>query len=269
MKPLLFALLIFASAAETGAPAQPQTPPPADPRVLVQQMVDNELHSTDRTTWRYREDTQEADGLQTYEVIETAQGKARKLLLTNGQPAGADRIRAIDADNDRLLNDPDYRAKQQKSDHDQAQQAERMLKLLPDGFVYTCDPSSTANTIVLHFEPNPQFQPPSSEAKVFHAMRGTLEIDAKQMWMVHLSGTLISDVNFGGGIFAKIKKGGTFDVRQTEIAPGHWMVTALAIHIDGRALIKTITVRDNFVLSDFQSIPPDLTLSQAIDLLRQ
>ena len=80
----------------------------------------------------------------------------------------------------------------------------------------------------------PQYRPSSNEAKVFHAMEGVLLIDAKQTRLAKLTGKLISDVDFGFGILGRLRKGGTFEVVQSEVAPNDWEVSLLDVHISGR-----------------------------------
>jgi hypothetical protein len=49
-------------------------------------------------------------------------------------------------------------------------------------------------------------------------------------------GDWISDVDFGVGILGKLRKGGTFEVVQSEVAPKDWEVSLLDVDISGRAL---------------------------------
>src|SRR5581483_5271383 len=91
-------------------------------------------------------------------------------------------------------------------------------------------------TVRLQFRPNPAFDPPSNEAKVFHAMAGILVINTRAKRLEKINGTLMSDIDFGFGILGKIHKGGTFAVVQSEMAPSDWEVTSLNVNINGRAL---------------------------------
>jgi hypothetical protein len=268
MKFRITPLFVTVAALALLAPAQSKAQQPADPQSLVTQMVNNELASNDRSSWRYRLQSKEADGVQTYDVIQTPDGSVRKLLLTDGQQPVAARLAKVDAETDRFISDDAFRAKKRKHDQDDAQQAERMMKLLPTGFVYSFDGDPTGDVIKLKFSPNPEFHPSTREAKVFHAMEGNLEINAKQKRLVRLSGTLTEDVDFVGGI-AHLKKGGTFMVVQSEIAGGHWMVTTLNVRMTGRAMFfHGIDVHENQVSTNFQAIAADLSLEDAARLLR-
>jgi hypothetical protein len=64
--------------------------------------------------------------------------------------------------------------------------------------------------------------------------------------------------------------GGTFDVRQEEVAPNHWEITFLKVNMKGKALFfKTINVQQNEMRSHFHQVPETLTLMQAMDLLQK
>ncbi|HEX6908499.1 MAG TPA: hypothetical protein VF154_17915 [Terriglobales bacterium] len=78
------------------------------------------------------------------------------------------------------------------------------------------------------------------------------------------------EVKFAGGLLGHLDKGGTFDVKQTEIAPGVWDVTYMNIQMNGKALFfKTIAVREKDIRSDYRRVSSQLTLAQAADLLNR
>ena len=122
--------------------------------------------------------------------------------------------------------------------------------------------------MTLNFRPNPTFQPPSLEARVFHGMEGEMTVDARQERLVVLKGHLMEDVKFGGGLLGHVNRGSTFEVGQTEVIPGHWEMTALHVDMKGKALLfKTIEVQVAENHSDFHRVPDDLTLQEAADIL--
>ena len=84
------------------------------------------------------------------------------------------------------------------------------------------------------------------------------------------NGHLMEDVKFGGGLLGHLDKGGKFEVRQTEVAAGHWEMTTLGVDMKGKALLfKTIVVRETENHSDFQRVPDDLTLAEAAGILNR
>lgn len=168
-----------------------------------------------------------------------------------------------------MVNDPEACHRQRAEVDEDNRKANALLRMLPNAFLYTVEGRQDGK-ILLKFRPNPRFHPPTREAKVFHSMQGTLVIEEREMRLVSIEGTLMSDVNFGGGILGKLHKGGTFKVVQSEVAPEDWEVTRLDVHINGRALFfKTISEEQHEVKSDFHSVPPGLSLVQAASIVQK
>jgi hypothetical protein len=77
-------------------------------------------------------------------------------------------------------------------------------------------------------------------------------------------------VKFAGGLLGHLDKGGTFDVKQTQIAPGIWDVTYMHVQMNGKALFfKTIAVREKDTRSDYRRVSSNLSLAQAASLVKQ
>ena len=72
----------------------------------------------------------------------------------------------------------------------------------------------------------------------------------------------------GGGLLGHLDKGGKFEVRQADGAPGQWEMTVLGVDMKGKALFKTIGVHETENHSDFHRVPDDLTLAEAAGLLK-
>jgi hypothetical protein len=95
-------------------------------------------------------------------------------------------------------------------------------------------------------------------------------VDIKQERLAALSGQLMDDVKFGGGLLGYWDKEGKFDVRQTEVAPGEWEMTIQRVDMKGKALLfKTIGVKETENHSDFNRVPDDLTLAEAAGILNK
>jgi len=141
--------------------------------------------------------------------------------------------------------------------------------MLPDAFVFNYA-GREGDLIKLSFRPNPNFQPPSLEARVFHDMEGELWVDSKQERLAAMNGRLVEDVTFGGGLLGHLNKGGRFEVWQAEVGADHWEMAAMAVDMKGKALLfKTINVQQTETRSDFQRMPDDLTVAQAADILNR
>jgi hypothetical protein len=260
------------SCGQNAGSSQPVPQFDGNARELVQQMVQNELNAQlhDRSRWQFRDDKIE-DGKpeQLTEVVQTNDGDIRHILATSGQPLTPEQEEAENARIESLISNPDRLQEVQKQRHEDAEHERRLLAMLPEAFCY--DSAGTENGIVtLNFHPNEEFRSSQREERVFHHMEGVLRIDLQQKRLVELSGRLTSEVKFGGGLFGRLDPGGTFDVTQRDIGDGHWDVTHVDVHINGKALLfKDINVKQKETRSDFQAIPGNLTLQQGFDLLER
>jgi len=117
------------------------------------------------------------------------------------------------------------------------------------------------------FQPNRNFRPPSHEAAVLHGMEGRIWIDEKENRLAEIEGHLIRPVKFYGGLLSHLDKGGTFHVKQSNVARGHWEIPLLQVNMHGKALFfKTISVQQNESRGDFQPMPENITLAQLEEL---
>src|SRR5437667_11847600 len=84
---------------------------------------------------------------------------------------------------------------------------------------------------------------------------------------MHLSHAPLGEI--WRGLLGHLNKGGTFDVKQAEVARGYWEITLLKVQMKEKALFfKTIGVQQNYSRSDFRQVPDALTLAPAADILR-
>jgi hypothetical protein len=148
-------------------------------------------------------------------------------------------------------------------------QGRRLFKMLPDAFVFSYA-GGEGNLVKLSFRPNPSFNPPSLEARVFHDMEGEMWVDCKQERLAAFDGHLTRAVKFGFGLLGHLDKGGHFEVRQAEVVPGHWDMTTMNLEMTGKALLfARIGVQKKENHRDFHQVSDDLTLTQAADILNR
>ena len=198
-------------------------------------------------------------------VADTSKGSVKRVLTRNGQKLSESEQRA---GIDHFTQNPSVQQKQKQDNQGDDEQAEELLKLLPAAFRWTNAGTHGSNTI-MHFKPDPNFDPPDREARVFAAMEGDLAIDTHQYRIASLKGRLIHDVNFGWGLLGKLEEGGTFDVERRELAPGKWQITETHVHINGHALLfKSISENEDEVKTQWKPLPNDLSpenAGQAVD----
>jgi len=203
---------------------------------------------------------------ETDEVVETKDGDLRRPWLINHRPTKAeDANRKLE----QLAHNQSELKKSLKDKNDDAAHSQSLLKMLPDAFTYTYG-AHGGELVQLIFSPNPKFKPPNREAEVFHAMKGSLWADSKKLRVEEIAGHLTHEVKFGGGLLGHLDAGGTFDVKQAEVAAGYWELTLLNVHMKGKALFfKTIAVNHKYSRKDFKQVPDDLTIAQGMNMLKE
>ena len=261
---LLSATLLVGSAAR-------QTRPQQSPDQLVRQVITHEVQAEehDNSYWMFRLHQTESGVTKTEEVVETPHGWVRRLLAVNGKPLTPQERAKDNAYLHKLLTDSGEQHKNEEATRNDVRQAQELLKMLPDAFLYTYAERS-GEVVKLNFRPNPKFRPQSRKAAVFHDMVGSLWLNMKQQRLAGIQGHLNQEVKFAGGLLGHLDKGGMFDVKQTQIAPGIWDVTYMNVQMNGKALFfKTIAVREKDIRSDYQRVPSNLTLAQAAKLVQK
>jgi hypothetical protein len=253
--------------------ASPLAPPASeskDARAFVRAVVANELaaDASDHSMWMYRDDNK-VPGIHTVKLmIETSQGDLSKTIERDGQPLPPQAQKEDEQKMDAFVRDAELRQKQKRRHEQDAEKANSLTKLLPDAFLWTFAKQDSGETM-LRFEPDPQFRPPTREARVFSAMAGVMVVNTRQKRIQDLKGMLTRDVNFGYGLLGKLQKGGTFEIERQEIAPGVWNITETHIHIQGHALIfKSIGEQQDEVTSDYRPTPKSLSLEAAAQMLK-
>lgn len=236
---------------------------------LVRRVVANELkfQDEDHARWAYRQEEEAAGKKQIKRIIETKDGALSRLVAINDHPLTTKQLQKENQRIQELVSNPAEQRKLQRARNTETEPGRRLFKMLPDAFVFNYA-GREGDLIKLSFRPNPNFQPPSLEARVFHDMEGELWVDGQQERLAAMNGRLMEDVKFGGGLLGHLNKGGHFEVRQAEVAAGHWEMAAMAVDMKGKALLfKTINVQQTETRSDFQRVADDLTLTQAADIL--
>jgi len=235
-----------------------------DARSLVQTTVNAEIAAdkSDQSRWIFYEVDKKPKNTVEQWVAQTSRGSVKRVLKKNGYPIAKPLQRqAVEA----LIRDTDAQHQQQENDKKDDKEAEALLRMLPDAFLWSVKEKNDITT-TFHFRPNPDFDPPSHQASVFAAMEGDLTVNNQQHRIEKLKGTMVRDVSFGWGILGSLKKGGWFEVAREQIAPGLWQINETHVHIQGRALLfKSISEQEDDTKSRFTRLPDNVTLQQAAE----
>jgi hypothetical protein len=250
------------------AAAAQAVPSAQSPQQLIKDVVYNELvDHRQHGFFEYLDAKRTGQQVVLKAEVETRSGRVNRLLAVGGKPLSPDEQAAEANRLQNLLRDSDQRQKLYRDYLGDEDRIARIVGLLPDGFLYRYD-GVEGESIRLKYEPNPEFKPPTYEAKVFHGMAGTLWINAREKRLVRLQGELVSNVDFGYGLLGRLDKGGTFDLERVEVANRNWKTSVLAVHITGHVvLLKSIGKDQDEVRSQFRQVPSDLSLEQAEAML--
>lgn len=236
---------------------------------LVKAVTYNELHPPAGSDihWKYRLEKEVAGKQETREVVETSFGSLDRLLMIAGRPltdpeASEERERIW-----RFSHSSSEQQKAEQSRRKDAEQRDALMKMIPDAFLFEYAGESGNLTKVV-FKPNPRFRPASREGKVLQQMAGEMWVDTRMKRLAGVSGQLINEVKFGGGLLGHLEKGGQFTVKRSEIATGDLETTEMIINMRGKALLfKNISVQQKELHTDFERLPADISLADAANLL--
>jgi hypothetical protein len=244
---------------------------PADANQLVREVIESEIRAEANQTdlWSYRELTKRNGKETLVEYCQTKYGTLHHLLAVNGRRLTAAQD---DAENKRLRklthSPAAMRAARRKLSAD-AQEEKKFLNLLPDVFRYQ-QTGVEGDRVELSFRPNPRFQPSGMEARVLHNLEGTMVLDIKQKRLASVKGRLMNEVKFFHGLLGHLDEGGRFSVVSERVAPDDWELQSLDVGMSGKALfLKTLTLREQDLYSDYTLVPPPTTLEQAAERLEK
>jgi hypothetical protein len=201
-------------------------------------------------------------------VVETPDGRMRRLLSVDGKPLSADEKKAEDDRITYLVNHPDQFRREEQGRKDDETRLGVLLSELPR--LYMFDEEGTEDGCLrIAFHPNPTFQEATYQDRVLHATSGFLYIRMPDMRLCAMNAKLDHRVEFGYGLLGKISENSKFSMVRSEVVPGEWKTTKTDIHIDGSLLLlKSYSRDEQSVHYGFKTVPPNLSLAQAASLVR-
>jgi hypothetical protein len=232
------------------------------PQQIIQQAVDVErtADQNDHSNWVYLEESDKPKEHILQWVAGTQTGNVERVLERDTRPLTEAEQRELI---EKYLRDPRAQKKQvEEANHDN-KQIDDLLKLLPAAFIWT-QTGANASTTSLHFDPAPNFHPPTREARVFSSMTGDLVVDNQQHRICKVKGHLMHDVTFGGGLLGRLKERSSFALEQQQVGPSVWELTAIHVHLEGNALLfKSVSLQQDDKRSRFQPEAANASLDQA------
>jgi len=111
--------------------------PPVPPIELVKRTVQNEIRSnSDDTKFMFRVRRETPRGSQTRLMVQTSEAIAAVTVAVNDRPLSPQQLHAEEARLQRLVENPDELGKKLKQEKDDAERVTRIMKALPDAFLY-------------------------------------------------------------------------------------------------------------------------------------
>ena len=270
------ALFVKAQSTEARQDGTNPSLPSISPHAVVAEAAANELVALHHkgSYLRYRMETVNERGDQVRDVIESNDGTVARLILKDGKPLTPEQDKAERQRLNDMLASPATFAKHIKNTESEKSIADKMIPLLPDAMINTYTPGQPqsgrnggAPEIVLDYQPNPKFVPPSTQAQALTGLQGRVWIDAKSHYAVRVEGTIFRPVNFGWGMLAHIYPGGKVEMDQTNVGGDRWIFTHFSMDLSVRALmVKKLDIHSRATTSNYQKLDP-MSYQDAIHLL--
>jgi hypothetical protein len=272
--PILLGLALCASVSGTSVPAEDgRAPSPEERRALMERVIANQ-HADDATLDVYerieRREIRKGSGgsapaqIQTARVVPAGTGSDRIPLGADGKPADpaayAAELRKLEdalvwASEPASREQRDALAKFAKRRKDRAE----LVDAVRDAFIYTwLGREERQGRILAKFQldPNPKYKPTSRLTGVFSHVRGIAWVDESAGQLARIEAEIAEDISFGGGLVAKVYKGGRFVMEQTEVMPGIWLPVFYDYDFDGRKFFFSMGVHERTTVSQYKRIGP-------------
>jgi hypothetical protein len=207
--------------------------------------------------------------LWTEKVVETNVGKIRMLLAEDGQPLSPERTAEERGRLAEIVADPAAFAKKSQTVKDDEAHARQLLSLATRAFLFS-DPRPQGNFVKIDYRPNPDYVTQSIEERILHAMSGSIIVDPQALRLHYIDGRLPADVSIGFGILATVRAGSSFSTTRDRLGAPDWKTIQLDTAINGRVMFfRSIAKNEHAEHSNFNRVPDDLTVAQAVALVEQ
>jgi hypothetical protein len=250
------------------------------PRELVRLAVDNEVAAANDSSVKhmFRASRKTPQGSQTRIYVETKDAMAGMTIAYNDTPLTAQQLQGEQGRLAGLVSNPELLRRKQRQEKEEAEHTLRIVKALPDAFLFDYDGSQTGSATLgsegtrlvrLKFRPNPGYRPPSHVEEALVGMQGVVLVDAASRRLAQIDGTLFKQVTFGWGILGHLDKGGHFFVQQENLGDGSWNISRMRLEFTGKILLfKSLAIKSEEVFSDFRRVPADTTFAEGVEMLK-
>ncbi len=273
-------LLAGTSAPSLSAGARPAAAEATiNPTELVRAAVANEVAANNASGSKhmFRSFKQTPQGSTTRLYVETKEAMAGLTIAYNNKPLSPDQLQGEENRLAGLAGSPEQLKHKHAQEQENADRTMRIVKALPDAFLYTYDGEERGNDqfgksgaplVRLKFRPNPAYQAPSHTEQVLEGMEGVVAIDPSERRIAQIDGTLFKEVSFGWGILGHLDKGGRFLVEQRDVGDDSWEISRMSLSFTGKILLfKSLSIKSDEVFTNFQRVPNTTTFAQGVKML--
>ena len=268
VKPSLHALLCFGLLTATALGQKTAHPATEEQLALIARAAERERAELENPKpYRYQERLDWNWGSETRSVIETAEGRADRIVLFKGEPLSPEQQAKQQHRLEKLLSDHDALKNELKDQKSETQRRIRIVRAFPRAFFFDYA-GLDKGLLRFNFRPDPDFSPKDRETQMYRGMEGSVWIEPAQERIVRIEGILVKDVNFGWGIVGHLNKGGIYEIAQTQLSPGKWRITKLNVDLKGKTfLINSFRFQRKETNSRFQPVSSELTFQEAVQEL--
>jgi hypothetical protein len=277
---LIVVLLAGTHATSTSAAARPVPAASSiNPGELVRTAVAHEVAAYNDSSPKhmFRSFKQTPQGSTTRLYVETSEAMAGLTIAYNDKPLSPTQLQGEEDRLTTLLQNPDQLKHKHAQEQENADRTLRIVKALPDAFLYTYDGEQRGTTQIgsngaplvrLKFRPNPAYQAPSHTEQVLEGMEGVVMIDTSEHRVAQIDGTLFKEVGFGWGILGHLDQGGHFLVEQRDVGDHTWEISHMSLAFTGKILMfKTLSIKSDETFTDFRRVPDSTTFAQGVKML--
>jgi hypothetical protein len=268
---LLMAAASLSLCAQSPEVAAPRSVNPESAPDLVRDVIYNELHDRERDShWQYRSEWLSSAENRVREQVETDRGPIFRLMEQDGNPLDAIQQEREKQRLDAYIHNPGQIARVERAHEEDEARLAAIIGLLPQAFLFEYDGAPSGDSVRIAFRPDPAFVPSGYEARVVHALTGTLTVDPRLKRMIDMHGVVADRVDFGYGLLGHVEKGGSFEIHRRQVSAEHWKTDLVDVHIQRKILmLKTVSKDQREARSDFRPVASGTTLAEARDMLTQ
>jgi hypothetical protein len=262
------AAVVFFAAFLTCPAQTAKTPASPEQLALITRAAEHEQRALESPTpFQYQERLEWIWGTETRSVIETAEGRADRIVLYGDEPLSPEQTAKQQHRLEKLLTDRNAVKSEMEDQKPELHRRIRMIKAFPKAVLF--DYAGRENGLLrFTFRPNPDFSPKDRETQMYRGMEGFVLVEPVQERLVRVEGKLVKDVSFGWGIFGRLYKGGTYEIAQTQLSPGAWRITAMNVDVRGRVFFfDTFRFMRNESNARFHPVPATMSYRAAVKTL--